>query len=464
MKEIFYKNQIIILLLFGLIFVFSSFAQNNQRKLDLELVKTLPGSAKRFALIIGVDNYSDTQITTLGGAANDAKALSDALVHYAGFEEENITLLTSTQPAERQPTRGNILRRLSNLAALIPKDGMLIFAFAGHGIERNGQAFLLPSDAQVNDDIDLLELTAINVLQVKEKIIKIGVGQVLVFLDACRNDPVGRSDTDNRLSKSYTQGFGFDVANREVQAFATIYATAVGQRAYEYKERKQGYFTWALVEGLKGGAANPRGEITLAGLVKYLQEKVPKKVLLDLGVGKVQYPYAEIAGFKADELIISVNTNTKNSPPIKSNDKDSSNESQPIIKNRPESLPDKQNTAVNPSEITPIENSDDLGIAGTWTGTRGLESSLVFLIVSGSKGNTFTGVLKLKGFHIAVQGELNPKTRQMSMQEVKVLQTGDEQKWTLSRYKGVISRDKKNISGMLDDGIGNIAWSFTKAE
>src|SRR5918911_532259 len=74
-----------------------------------------PAGPKRFALIVGVDRYDDTQISTLGGAANDALALKDALVRYAGFGEEQVTLLASDQPAERQPTRGNILRRLSNL-------------------------------------------------------------------------------------------------------------------------------------------------------------------------------------------------------------------------------------------------------------------------------------------------------------------------------------------------------------
>src|SRR5215203_5235965 len=120
-------------------------------------VKTLPGSAKRYALIIGVDQYADTQITTLGGASNDAKTLANALIQYAGFPGEQVTLLASDQPAERQPTRGNILRRLSNMAAVIPPDGLLLISFAGHGIERSGQAFLLPADSQVSNDVDLLE-------------------------------------------------------------------------------------------------------------------------------------------------------------------------------------------------------------------------------------------------------------------------------------------------------------------
>jgi hypothetical protein len=192
------------------------------------------------------------------------------------------------------------------MAAVIPPDGLLLLSFAGHGIERGGQAFLLPSDSQVSNDVDLLEQTAINVAQIKDRIKKIGVTQVLLILDACRNDPVGRANADNPLTAAYTRGFNFDVRNREVQAFATLYATEVGHRAYEYKEKKQGYFTWILVEALRGGAANEKGEVTLAGLVKYLQERVPKRVLQDLGAGKDQKPFAVIEGYRADELVISV--------------------------------------------------------------------------------------------------------------------------------------------------------------
>lgn len=269
-------------------------------------VKVLPGTAKRYALIIGVDQYADTQITTLGGASNDAKTLANALIQYAGFPGEQVTLLASDQPAERQPTRGNILRRLSNMAAVVPPDGLVLISFAGHGIERGGQAFLLPSDSQVSNDVELLEQTAINVAQIKDRIKKIGVRQVLMILDACRNDPVGRANADNPLSPAYTRGFNFDVRNREVQAFATLYATEVGHRAYEFKEKKQGYFTWVLVEALRGGAANEKGEVTLASLVKYLQERVPQRVLQDLGPGKDQKPFAVIEGYRADELVISL--------------------------------------------------------------------------------------------------------------------------------------------------------------
>ncbi len=274
----------------------------------LGLVKALPAQSKRYALVIGIDQYADSQMSPLSGATNDAQMLARALVQYAGFPPDQVVLLASNQPAERRPTRGNILRRLSNLAAVVPKDGLLLFSFAGHGIERNNQAFLLPSDAQVSNDVTLLEQTAVNVLQIKDWIRKTGVRQVLLMLDACRNDPsAGRATAaDNPLTKSYTRGFDFNVRNHEVTAFATLYATEIGSRAYEFKEKRQGYFTWAVVEGLKGRAANERGEVTLSGLVRYLQETVPRRVSLDLGQGRSQRPFAVVEGYRADELVLSV--------------------------------------------------------------------------------------------------------------------------------------------------------------
>ena len=291
---------------------------------QISSVDTWPNKPKRWALVIGVDKYADTQITTLGGSSNDAKAIADALVRYAGFPSDQVMLLASDQPAERQPTRGNILRRLSNLASVVSPDGLLFVSFAGHGMERGGQAFLLPADAQVSNDVDLLEQTAVNVAQMKDRIRKTGVGQVVLVIDACRNDPVGRSNDDNNLTPAYVRAFNFDLRNREVTAFATLYATAVGQRAYEYKEKQQGYFTWELVEGLKGGAANERGEVTLAGLLRYVQERVPKHVLADLGAGKEQKPFAEIGGYQAEQLVIAVaakgNTTSNTTSTAGSND------------------------------------------------------------------------------------------------------------------------------------------------
>lgn len=278
---------------------------NNSRRLLQS--QPLPARTKRFALLIGVDEYQDQQISRLSGASNDAKALEDALVRYAGFLREQVILLASDQPVDRQPTRANIIRRLSNLRKAVPKDGLLLVSFAGHGIEREGKAYLLPMDAQINSDIDLVEDSSISAESMRDKIRETGVQQVVMILDACRHNPTaGRGNLNNALTKSYVNGFNFNfnLRNEKVIAFVTLYAAAVGQVAYEYRYRKQGYFTWALCEGLKGLAANKDGEVTLGLLVKYVQEKVAEQVRIDLG--KDQIPWAEIQGYKANELVLAV--------------------------------------------------------------------------------------------------------------------------------------------------------------
>jgi formylglycine-generating enzyme required for sulfatase activity len=276
---------ILLLLPFGTLPTLRAVAQDDQPDRGQRVKPTVsvwPAKAKRWALIIGVDQYRDSQISPLKGAANDARTLADALVKFAGFPRDQVILLATDQPEERHPTRINILRRLSNLASVVPPDGLLLVSFAGHGMERQGRAFLIPSDAQ---------------------------------FDACRNDPTGRADAPNPLTEAYVKGFNFDVRNREVTAFATIYATAVGYRAYEYSEKRQGYFTWAVVEALSGAAANEKGEVVLSSLLKYAQENVPKQVGIDLGVGKQQKPFAMIDGYKAEELVIAAVTPRKIEPP-----------------------------------------------------------------------------------------------------------------------------------------------------
>jgi len=278
-----------------------------------ESVDALPAHIKRWALLIGIDQYEDSNITPLRGAANDAHSLRETLIKYAGFPSDQVIVLATNEPAERQPTRTNILKRLSNLAGLVPKDGLLLISFAGHGIDRQGRGFLIPSDATLTEDLGLLEETAVSVNHIKQRIRDTGVQQVMILLDACRSYPTGRSNTSNPLTTGFTKGFSFDVRNQEVTAFAVLYATALGDRAYEYGEKRRGYFSWAITQALSGGAANERGEVTLGSLVKYLEGTVPKLVALEYGARTTQKPFAHIEGYRADELVVAVSQSIPNS-------------------------------------------------------------------------------------------------------------------------------------------------------
>lgn len=283
--------------------------QTTARKVEAreeKQVNALPINSKRFALVIGVDRYTDRQISSLEGASNDAKRLAEALIKYAGFPQNQVILCASDQPDERQPTRARILRILSNLRVSVPQDGLLLIFFAGHGMLREGQAYLLPADAEASDDVTLIEDTSINVKSLRERILQTQVKQVILILDACRNNPTGRGVRlgGGALIETYARNFDFNVRNRDVEAFVTLYAASPGQVAYEDKERKQGYFTSALLEGLRGAAADERGEVKLGRLIKYMETAIPLRVSLALGEGYSQKPWAEVGGYKAEELVI----------------------------------------------------------------------------------------------------------------------------------------------------------------
>ncbi|MBI4746865.1 MAG: SUMF1/EgtB/PvdO family nonheme iron enzyme [Acidobacteria bacterium] len=268
------------------------------------VVTTLPATGKRFALIIGVDSYTDAQINPLQGAGKDAQLLADTLVDVSGFDRQQVFVLTSHGNPTQQPYRANVLQRLALIGRSIPKDGLLLVAFSGHGVERQGKAFLLPSDARIDTDPRLLSETCLDVEELKTMIRGFGVQQVLFLIDTCRNEVVAsRSGMSDTLSSNFARSFRFEARNREVRAFATLYAASEGERAFEYSDKKHGYFTWALVEGLRGAAQNSTGQITLANLVNYLQTQVPQRVQYELG--KEQHPFAEISGYRADQLVLS---------------------------------------------------------------------------------------------------------------------------------------------------------------
>jgi len=107
----------------------------------------------------------------------------------------------------------------------------------------------------------------------------------------------------------------FDTRNQEVAAFALLLATSVGHRAYESQTKRQGYFTAALIEALKGRAAGGGREVTLDRLVKYLETNVPAEAQRELGAGAEQRPLALIEGYQSDELTLAVSES--GAPPAK---------------------------------------------------------------------------------------------------------------------------------------------------
>ncbi|MEM6641593.1 MAG: caspase family protein [Bacteroidota bacterium] len=100
---------------------------------------------KYYALIIGVNDYKETNIQDLDNPVNDATRLAEVLTRYYSFEQSDLSLL-------QNPTREEIIKSLDLLAGKVTeKDNLLIF-FAGHGIwnAQLNQGYWLPSDASMD--------------------------------------------------------------------------------------------------------------------------------------------------------------------------------------------------------------------------------------------------------------------------------------------------------------------------
>lgn len=96
-----------------------------------------------YGLIIGIDNYTDPQITSLDNPVRDATKIYDVLTINYNFEKENVKFL-------RNADRADIIEALDFLARKVtPNDNLLIF-YAGHGWwdENANNGYWLPSNAK----------------------------------------------------------------------------------------------------------------------------------------------------------------------------------------------------------------------------------------------------------------------------------------------------------------------------
>lgn len=293
-------------------------AQDDQRgraSRQMGQVSSWPPREKRFAIIIGVRDYSDQRISPLIAPNEDAHLLYDALVKYADFPRDNVTLLATDKSSQYQPTRPIIIEYLSNLKRLLPPDSLLLVAFSGHGIEVDGQAFLLGADARLNENLKVLKDTAISWNEIMDYISDSGARQVVMLLDACRNDPRSARSTPrpNQITQLYSRGIGLNAQKGKVGVYAKLLAASLGEQAWEDAEKGQGLFMGAVVDGISGAAANDDGKVTLAALIKYIKGEVSLRARRK---GLTQTPSEEIVNYDANQLVIAeVEPAPKPAPP-----------------------------------------------------------------------------------------------------------------------------------------------------
>ncbi len=132
----------------------------------------------RVALVIGQSNYHS--VVALPNPANDARAMS-RLLGDAGFD------VTSAADLSQNEMREKVSDFAVKVAAKGPDTVALVF-YAGHGLQIDGENFLVPVDVDPKREADI-PLQAIRLNDVLNTLTSVPSKTRILLLDACRNNP-----------------------------------------------------------------------------------------------------------------------------------------------------------------------------------------------------------------------------------------------------------------------------------
>ncbi len=130
---------------------------------------------RRVALVIGNSTYR--KVPGLPNPQRDADAIATSFRNI-GFETVTLRI---------DATRENLIDALRSFANEVEKADWAVVYYAGHGIEVNGQNYLIPVDAKlaVDRDVQFEAIPLDQVLAALEGVRKLK----LILLDACRDNP-----------------------------------------------------------------------------------------------------------------------------------------------------------------------------------------------------------------------------------------------------------------------------------
>ncbi|MCL2719954.1 MAG: SUMF1/EgtB/PvdO family nonheme iron enzyme [Treponema sp.] len=230
-------KKLLVFFLFAFI-IFSCNKQDNssQRsitgRLNNSQYAAAPGddsNIQKFALVIGNSNY--TGISKLNNPVNDANDMEKAL-NELGFTVEKV-LNGSLEQMENAIL--NLERRLG-----AARNSYGFFFYAGHGVQANGENYLIPvaannirSEAQLRD-------RAVSLQFVLDTLSDAGNELNMIVLDACRDNPFGWARSGSR---------GLTVVNRAPAGSIVMYATSANSTADDGAGRN-GLFTNHLLNNL----------------------------------------------------------------------------------------------------------------------------------------------------------------------------------------------------------------------
>src|SRR3954468_2917740 len=137
----------------------------------------------RIALVIGNANYG-TEIGKLPNPVNDAGLIAQSL-QQTGFQVVKVT------DADWKKMKRAFQDFGDKLTAAGPEATGLFF-YAGHGVQVQGTNYLVPIGADISKEADV-NIESVSADKVIDQMDFAGSRVNIVILDACRNNPVGRS-------------------------------------------------------------------------------------------------------------------------------------------------------------------------------------------------------------------------------------------------------------------------------
>ena len=133
--------------------------------------------------MVGNGDYA-AEIGKLKNPSSDAQLMADTLKGL-GFE---VSLVTDAD----QKAMKRAIREFGQKLRETGPNGIGLFYYAGHGVQVDGENFLLPIGAEIQAEGDV-ELEAVSASSILSQMQFAGNAVNLVFLDACRNNPLTRS-------------------------------------------------------------------------------------------------------------------------------------------------------------------------------------------------------------------------------------------------------------------------------
>jgi uncharacterized caspase-like protein len=197
--------------------------------------KNLPSIAneRRIALVIGNGNYQNAG--KLRNPINDANSMALEL-ESLGFKVMKYRDLTLVEMKKAVDSFGRVLDNYD----------VSLFFYAGHGIQVNGNNYLLPIDAKIDSKNDV-EYNGIEAGRVLAKMEDAKCQTNIIILDACRNNPFERSW---KRGVKISGGSGLAFMNAPSGSLIA-YATAPGSTAADGEEGTNGVYTSALLKHMK---------------------------------------------------------------------------------------------------------------------------------------------------------------------------------------------------------------------